>query len=685
MRGFAEHNDAPEAIERLIARVRRRLRLRIGLEWATTAGVVAVLLACIALALWKTGWIGAAAFAFATAGLVLLPAAAFGSAWLRRQDPVALAQRIDQSHRLHDRLSTALALARNDGSHPFTEAQIRDAVDHLDRVDPTRAVPFDRPPDLAILGVCLAAFGALALVQPPSHAEPLPERPEIRHDPVLDEATIAVEKERVETMREKLEGSDDPETERLVDEIDELLEDVEQREISGEEFLDRLDEIEREHFEQMNAEQFEESVGEQFDQAADELREQAEQAGEQLDEHKQALEQAADALEQGDGEEASKALEKLAEQLADDEQLDDETVEKLADMLEQFSDDVDKHRDQLEKMLEQNKELADKLSEKLDRQGNLSERNRRRLDRAKDNVEQLRDRDGGEEDDGESEGNDRNLERLQRKSEQAADQMRERSGERGEEGGEGKGDEGREDESDYQNRSGRKAERKSGEQKERRQKKQQQGGRKGERGESEDVEQMARKQLEELRESMRRSRPEGSRSDDSENSRSGEGSDRGEKMREFLRRAKGDSEGEESGDEQQARRRQSDQNGDSRRDGRKGNESSSGEQGDSQGQKQAEKQGDSAGDQPGGEALGEEASSMKSKRDDSKVDGRKGPGESRSQVIRAASEKGFANREYKDVYGDYSPVVEEVMDREDVPPGYRYYVKRYFELIKPRD
>jgi len=37
------------------------------------------------------------------------------------------------------------------------------------------------------------------------------------------------------------------------------------------------------------------------------------------------------------------------------------------------------------------------------------------------------------------------------------------------------------------------------------------------------------------------------------------------------------------------------------------------------------------------------------------------------------------------VYSDYTSVVEEVMSKEKVPPGYRFYVKRYFQLIKPRE
>ena len=40
---------------------------------------------------------------------------------------------------------------------------------------------------------------------------------------------------------------------------------------------------------------------------------------------------------------------------------------------------------------------------------------------------------------------------------------------------------------------------------------------------------------------------------------------------------------------------------------------------------------------------------------------------------------------FDEVYGDYTSVVEEVMSREHVPPGYRFYVKRYFQLIKPRE
>jgi len=65
--------------------------------------------------------------------------------------------------------------------------------------------------------------------------------------------------------------------------------------------------------------------------------------------------------------------------------------------------------------------------------------------------------------------------------------------------------------------------------------------------------------------------------------------------------------------------------------------------------------------------------------------GKAGAGPSRSQTILGASEKGFSSRDYHKVYDDYHAVVEEVMSQQNVPPGYRYYVKRYFQLIRPRE
>ncbi|HMU39496.1 MAG TPA: hypothetical protein PKE31_10820 [Pseudomonadota bacterium] len=75
---------------------------------------------------------------------------------------------------------------------------------------------------------------------------------------------------------------------------------------------------------------------------------------------------------------------------------------------------------------------------------------------------------------------------------------------------------------------------------------------------------------------------------------------------------------------------------------------------------------------------------IESKRHLTRVYGKEGTGPTRSQTIQGAAEKGFATASYRKVYGDYTAVSEEIMSKQRVPPGYRFYVKRYFQMIKPR-
>jgi len=68
---------------------------------------------------------------------------------------------------------------------------------------------------------------------------------------------------------------------------------------------------------------------------------------------------------------------------------------------------------------------------------------------------------------------------------------------------------------------------------------------------------------------------------------------------------------------------------------------------------------------------------------DESVSGQQGRGPSKRETILAAAQKGFASRSYQQVYAAYKAIVEEVMQTEKVPSGYKYYVKRYFQKIKP--
>ncbi len=78
------------------------------------------------------------------------------------------------------------------------------------------------------------------------------------------------------------------------------------------------------------------------------------------------------------------------------------------------------------------------------------------------------------------------------------------------------------------------------------------------------------------------------------------------------------------------------------------------------------------------------ATNLKSQRRDSMLRGKESKGPTRSEVILGASDKGFSASSYRRVYHDYTQIMEEVLKQEDVPLGYQYFVKRYFQLIKPR-
>ncbi|NRA33343.1 MAG: hypothetical protein HRU17_08380 [Polyangiaceae bacterium] len=62
-----------------------------------------------------------------------------------------------------------------------------------------------------------------------------------------------------------------------------------------------------------------------------------------------------------------------------------------------------------------------------------------------------------------------------------------------------------------------------------------------------------------------------------------------------------------------------------------------------------------------------------------------GEGQASAEVVYSAAERGFTGRGYKKVFVDYQTVAEEVLARDQVPPGYEFYVRRYFQLIRPRE
>jgi hypothetical protein len=100
-------------------------------------------------------------------------------------------------------------------------------------------------------------------------------------------------------------------------------------------------------------------------------------------------------------------------------------------------------------------------------------------------------------------------------------------------------------------------------------------------------------------------------------------------------------------------------------------------------ERKGKKSGDrGVGNQPGSDKLGR-AERLKSKRTDHHVKGKERGGPMDQEVILAAAKKGFAKTGYRDVFTKYRDVAEEELATDRVPAGYRRYVYRYFDLIRP--
>lgn len=658
--GQPEPDAQRRELLKLVGRVERRVRFQRALERGVTAGVVYLMVMAVVVALHSTGWIGAKTLLKNALLLGVFPAAMILWGLFARVDRIALAQRIDRASGLHDRLSTALSLLESGQDTAFVRAQIQDALAHQDRADTRAAAPFNAPSELLPFAAFAAAIILIALFKPPSHVQPLPEQPVLKYAPILSQSTVELERDRVARLRSALEEINDPELLAMVEEMEELLDDVENQRISEKEFFDRVKKIEETYFDP-EREDTADQIADRLKQAAEALEEEAKET---LEEHPE-LKEALDALKEKDLAEASDALEKLAEKL-NDEEMSAEEAEKLADLLESFADKIDLEDPKLKELIEEHRELLEELQDKFDLDGDLSAGEKQQLEREKDKLEEL---EKELENQNKSQAT-RQLKSMQRAAEDMAEKLKETDGEQGDAGGrEGEGpgedperagdEEGSEQDGergaqDEQDTSGeRSSQREAGEMAKDASRALKEGSRQQSSSQMRD---QAQRQLEEMKETMRRS--SGQRQDESDDQEGG-----GEEMRKFLQRARGE---DPSDEEDEAQRQETGEGNVQKAGGADPGESNE------------------AGEGAGNRELGEETH-MDSAGEDSQVDGRDSGGPTRSEIIKAASEEGFATTEYKDVFVDYETVLEEVMDREKVPAGYRYYVKRYFELIQPRD
>lgn len=93
--------------------------------------------------------------------------------------------------------------------------------------------------------------------------------------------------------------------------------------------------------------------------------------------------------------------------------------------------------------------------------------------------------------------------------------------------------------------------------------------------------------------------------------------------------------------------------------------------------------GQGVGDSHDPNTLGEETK-IKAQHTDIQVSPQQGEGPVKSEVIETAADQGFASPSYGEVHETYERHAESLMEKQEIPPGYRRYIRHYFERIRPR-
>jgi hypothetical protein len=647
------HEHGIEQIRRLARGAERRIRLGRALDVGAKALCAALIMAIADIALRKVGLVGErlARVVLALAGTGVACAAAL--AWMWRLPERAGARALDRHHGLSDRLASALAFADLSERTDFMQAAIEDAITVAPSVLPRRAVPIAAPRAWVAAAGLASALIAVMLFEVRAHVPSV-------HAKTIDPVDMAPDdlddvKDFLKQI-EQQEPSDD--TNAAIAEFNKLVDDIANR---------RLDRTEA--FRRMGALEDKLLTGSQADRKA--VEEQLEKVGEEM-KKAELTKPAGDALAEDKLDKARDALHDLAKKIREPAAPPDKAkLDQMREALKKASRQAEEHRQELDQRRQQLADEILKMKQKMgdggsDDERSLLEKKQRELERLDRDVDRQS-----------SAG--RQLDRLDRELEKAAEDLMKDLG-----------------------LSAQDLE-KSAEDLSRMEQQQM----------TQQEKEELRQKLQELRELVR------------QQGQGGKG--QSVRLRRFgkMARGQGGGQGQQGqGESQQGEGQDEGQGGQQGQGGDgQGQQGQQGRGGGSQGAGQGEtwivgpngekilmlSQGHGgagqgqAGDanENGGQGQGEpgrgwgnghdpklqgKATNPKMGTEDTQVQGTDtGQGGSRSQVILGAAERGFASHGYKKVYTEYHQVAEESLAKDEIPGGYRFYVKRYFQLIRPRE
>jgi hypothetical protein len=680
----------------LPADLRRPLRataLRIRVQRAMQAGTILALaglgLAAVILTLVKTGALpeGLAAPWLIAAAVLPLGGIMFGA--LRPIAPLLPAKLLDRAHGLADRTTNAVSFSALAERTPFEAAAIEDASAHATKLRAKLAMPLAVPPDVIGVLALGAAVAFLASLEVPR----VIERRTVVGGGIVP---VTLHEDDLEAFDSGLRDLiDDPRTpddvRAAAQDFNRLVEDLADERLDRAESLRRIAELEEQLAQQVNPAD------------AEQLRESLEQLGEAM-QRSELAEALSEAMREGDAERAEAEMRALAERMRQEEPNRAE-IERLRQALARAAQaqrpdwmaEIARMEGELAELRQsggnartierRETEIAARRAEcdeqqRQDRQEELQrllQRQREQNQQTPEEQSLLRRR-------------ERELERLRRESQQQQEQRRQLDR--------------------LQRQMERSAQELNRDQQEQSAEQMDQGAeelnRMAQQQMSQEEMQRMQQQLDELRELIRRQREQRQQAGQNGQQQQRGQQGQGQRMDRFVLRARGQGDGEGIGIQRPG---QSGQQGQQQGQGQgQGGQGQEGEQqqmltlGGEGGQAMLEIPGMGGQAQQGGQSgqgraqLGpgageghdettlDDPSLLGGDRQTVRVEGQQGDGPVRSDVeIYTGAQRGFTSRGYRDVHTRYEGHAEEVLERDQVPPGYRFYVRRYFQLIRPRE
>lgn len=666
-------------IERPAHQAEQRLRLRRAILWAAKAlagGLVAV---AVLLVLRKTGIVSEKVCRIGVALATLQVFVAASIAYARKLPRRAGAVALDRFHGLADRLSSALSFGelRAEERTPFMMAAIDDALEHVKGLSPAKAVPMQRPRELPFLLAMVGACVVISLF-------------EVRkHQPVLTAKTIDavdVTQDDLDAMREFLKEIDQKlqsdEAKAATQEFNQLLEDLANKRLDRTEAFRRMQQLEDKLLEGNEADK--KALEDAMKEMGDDLKksELSKPTGEAFSDQKLS--------------DANKALKDLAKELRDakanNKGVSKEQLDKLREALKKASEEQSKRQEALDKRRDELKEDLLKQKQKQPDGGAPSEEEKSLLQKKERELERL-DREKEQQT-----NTQRQLDRLDRELQKAAEDLMKDLGLSADDLDQAAEDINRMEKQEM----------------------------------TQDEKEQLRQKLQELREMMRQQAQGGQGQmqrlrvfQKHAQGGGGQSGPKGQGQQGQGNQGNGNEGSEQQGQGQQGQGQQGQGGQQGGQQGQGGSQAQGGQQGGggqagggqgetwilgpngekllmlskgqgSGGQGQGQGQGGNGGEgkNPGGQGYGTghdehvqgAATNGKYGTQDSQIQGNDtGQGGSRSEVILGAAERGFASRGYQRVYREYHNVAEEALNKDEIPGGYRFYVRRYFQLIRPRE